>query len=453
MNDHLYLIGGNHGGGLDSIISIDVSDPQTIMSQSWTSVGVLQRPVYPPMTVVIRDSIFVLGGWISGVGGSDDVHKINGGVVTTVTSLPFATWHVCFCYTGTDLFVFPHTGSVVWRAGSEITMNSPTDSPSAPPTTGTPSQPPSDSPTWLGWKTISVPTLPIDHNRMCGYNADTRKLFILGGNTNPDGFSEYDIASGILTVHSDISTPVTLKFEGQGYAAFGDSIYFVSEWQLGRFNMTTSTVHWPISSVTFSACGQRASLAVSDDGKYFFAVGGCTGSCWDWWACEVSLITSVEIYDVDADAIIPGPSGNVSERMASAIAINGDFLYIIGGWSRSDEAAGTYGLDSIEAIDISNPSAIGSEVWQFTDNPLSQKGSGSRAVARNGSIYIFGGAFSGGASSFDDVERIDGSGTSVQVTSMTPMSSTDHQGCAVKVGQSVYMVSGQNAEIYAIADL
>eukprot|EP01084_Bolivina_argentea_P292733 503339_1 len=134
------------------------------------------------------------------------------------------------------------------------------------------------------------------------------------------------------------STPLTMSisFHGQGYVPYNQYIYFVWDHTFHRFNMESLNDEIISSHKTISY-GHYHCLAISNDGKYLFIVGGTPDAA----------LNSFQIYDISNDLLITGPN-ITTPRELHACATNNYNLYVMGG-----RANGMF-WDSIERINVTN---------------------------------------------------------------------------------------------------
>ena len=185
--------------------------------------------------------------------------------------------------------------------------------------------------------------------------------------------------------------------------------------------MNTSVMEWPSFEMqgnqSFSAYGLRACLAVSEDGNFFFVAGGA------FEYDKNTKMTAFEVYDVVNDEIISGP--DLSEIRANhACTVKDNRLYIFGGDGD---------LDSVEMIDVANPSQIHLEEWEHIGSLQSARGV-LRGVVFDDNIYIIGGKRSGSNTNY--VDMIDVNTDSVSICS--PLPSSLSSGCAVSTESVMY---------------
>jgi len=201
-----------------------------------------------------------------------------------------------------------------------------------------------NSSSFLQWDASAIDSLPTGQNKACGYNHATKKVTILTTGT----FYTYDTVTETI-VNESLNDTVLISCKGQCYTQALDTIFFISDYLLGTFNMTTSTLQYPMSAnALFDVYGIRACVTASEDGKFVYVAGGAViDSSMD------SARRFFRIYDVDSDVVTEGPllphvtakdgttgcTGNkwsCGKTKAAACSLYGDELFVIGG--QNDEA-------------------------------------------------------------------------------------------------------------------
>eukprot|EP01084_Bolivina_argentea_P044715 82270_1 len=274
--------------------------------------------------------------------------------------------------------------------------------------------------------TKSTTTLP-EANRAfaCGYYTPTNSIYIVGGavGTHTEVY-EYDMTNDKWTPQSSLAS--SEYFWGQGWVQYNQRIYFVNRHEIGTFNMATSTPTLSITSHTVNPHGRRACVAISNDGRYLFIVGGCTSVS----DCPDSALNSFQIYDTQGDTLSNGPGITTARSYHTCIVNNNGHLYVLGGLDGSF-------LDSIERIDVSNPVLISLQQWEFIDS-LNQPTLDLRTITMNDDIYILGGR------GVNTVEVIYGTDPRI-VYSDNNLPIGIQNGCVVTVNQQIYHLGGRNS--------
>eukprot|EP01083_Nonionella_stella_P065618 172100_1 len=290
--------------------------------------------------------------------------------------------------------------------------------------------------------TKSSTKLPIDitsPGSICGHSSTTNKLFILSGNN----LMSYDLSSKQFTTHST-TLPVTINCGASCYAQFNQYLYFiVSINDIGVFDMNTQQIQFPLSSnQSLTARGPETCLAMSNDGKHLFIVGGRTRS--EPGDSLGNPIKTFQIYDIDHGTLVTGPrmNGYVRYYMAPGCAVLGNRLYHFGGYEQYYGPKG-----KVEYIDVSNIENIAGQTW-YSHGALNPYRSHQRTVVYQGLAYNIGGlALLPGGGELDTFEtdiadHFDcGSGQNVVDT---PLPFAMKQHCVATTDNAIFVMNGQD---------
>eukprot|EP01083_Nonionella_stella_P172471 592014_1 len=297
----------------------------------------------------------------------------------------------------------------------------------------------------LSW-TLSSTNLPIhiaptdsptarSTGSICGHSPTTNELFILTGSN----LMSYDLSSKKFTTHST-TLPVFITCAASCYAQFNQYLYFIDD-TIGVFNMETKQIQFPSMSSQLNAEGPGTCLAISNDGKYLFIVGGFNRLIWS------DYVDHFQVYDIDRGILVTGPSFRgriISTRLAVApgCAVLGNRLYLFGGMEKYPHGPRGY----IKYIDVSDIENIADQKW-WSHGSLNPYRSHQRTVVLQGLAYNIGGLAappSDPESSYvtDIVDHFDcGQGQSVTDTSL-PFTSQRH--CATTTDNAIFVMNGQD---------
>eukprot|EP01084_Bolivina_argentea_P285564 489728_1 len=230
------------------------------------------------------------------------------------------------------------------------------------------------SPSLNTW-TLSPITLPqLDSKFVCEYDSLSNSIFILGGQTNPYSFYQWNLTDNQFIIHPSLNITVT-----QSSTHYANFIYIVSNHLIGTLNMNTSTMEYPITSKQTISWGKRLCIAISNDGQYLFFTGGSSTDS------SNDKHNQFEIYDILNDQFIAGPPMPEIRANHACIVDNNNYLYVMGGDIGNSE------YDSITRIYTGNISDIHLESWNDINDTMNEAKNYLKTVIMNDDIYIIGG--------------------------------------------------------------
>eukprot|EP01084_Bolivina_argentea_P214458 364069_1 len=279
----------------------------------------------------------------------------------------------------------------------------------------------STSDSLINWRTLNV-SLPSANVGICGYDSTTKNVFILGGANNPNNLIHFNTVNHQLTQYPSINISIYDSF-GQRYVHYNNDIYFLKNYKIGKFNMNTQLLQYPLFNQSSNVEGRRSCLSISNDGRYLFVLGGSSGV----------KVAQFQIYHFENGVWFNGPDMIEIRSALSCYSING-YLYAIGG----DHCCTS--LSSVEKIDIKNISNITSKSWSYISSNLTEKKNLLRTIAFNDNLYMIGGR-GAGMVVFDTVDRMY---TDV-IDSDNSLPTNLAAVCAIRTSSRIYVFGGENA--------
>lgn len=127
----------------------------------------------------------------------------------------------------------------------------------------------------------------------------------------------------------------------------------------------------------------RAGLGLAAVGKKLYAIGGRNGG--QGILKSGTVLSTVEVYDINTGEWASGPS-MPTPRSDFAIAVQGNRVYVIGGWDGTSDSGGD--LATVEVLDVS---ADGRQGEWSTLAPMPTPRTALAATVKGNSIYALGG--------------------------------------------------------------